>query len=170
MSSTLKADRADLQLEGLVAGITRKNQHAEVNFSGNYFKRDPQIIGNVGLYYCCYRLSLDGWNVMPTARNARGVDIVVYSRDATRKLAIQVKALSKRYPVPLGTSLDKVMVDFWVVVNNVSSKPSAYILLPSEVRAFAHRGEKEGRVSFWLQPKSYDQEDFKEKWDRIGHG
>ena len=31
---------------------------------------DPQLTGNVGLYYCCYRLSLLGWNVMPTARNA----------------------------------------------------------------------------------------------------
>ncbi len=170
MSSTLKADRADLQLEGLVEGITRENQHAEVNFSGDYLKRDPQIIGNAGLYYCCYRLSLFGWNVMPTARNARGVDIVVYSQDATRKLAIQVKALSKRHPVPLGTSLGKVMGDFWVIVNNVSSSPSAYILLPSEVKEFAHRGEKEGRISFWLQPKSYDQEDFKEKWDRVGRG
>ena len=37
---------------------------------------DPQLTGNVGLYYCCYRLSLLGWNVMPTARNARGVDII----------------------------------------------------------------------------------------------
>src|SRR5689334_2198993 len=30
---------------------------------------NPQLTGNVGLYYCCYRLSLLGWNVMPTARN-----------------------------------------------------------------------------------------------------
>jgi len=134
-------------------------------------KLDPQLTGNAGLYYCCYHLSLLGWNVMPTARNARGVDIVTYSQDATRKLAIQVKALSKRNPVPLGTSLDKVMGDFWVIVNKVtSSSPSAFILLPSEVKELAHRGEKDDRVSFWLQPTSYDQEKFKEKWERIGHG
>jgi len=108
---------------------------------------------------------------MPTARNARGVDIIAYSQDATRKLAIQVKALSKRNPVPLGTSLEKVMGDFWIVVNNVTSlAPSAFIMLPTEVKELAHRGEKEGRVSFWLQPISYDQESFKEKWERIGHG
>lgn len=53
---------------------------------------DPQITGNVGLYYCCYKLSLLGWNVMPTARNARGVDIIAYSRGAEpRFLGIQVK-------------------------------------------------------------------------------
>lgn len=43
-------------------------------------------------------------------------------------------------------------------------------MLPTEVKELAHRGEKEGRVSFWLQPTSYDQESFKEKWERIGHG
>ena len=132
---------------------------------------DPQLTGNAGLYYTCYHLSLLGWNVMPTARNARGVDIIAYSQDATRKLAIQVKALSKRNPVPLGTSLEKVMGDFWVIVNKVtSSAPSAFIMLPTEVKELAHRGEKEGRVSFWLQPTSYDRESFKGKWGRIGHG
>jgi hypothetical protein len=29
-----------------------------------------QIVGNIGLYYVCYRLSCFGWNAMPTARNA----------------------------------------------------------------------------------------------------
>lgn len=132
---------------------------------------DPQLTGNVGLYYCCYRLSLLGWNVMPTARNARGVDIIAYSRDASRFVGVQVKALSKRNPVPLGTSLDKIMGDFWVIVNKVATPtPSAFVLLPSEVRERAHRGEKDGRVSFWLQPADYEQDPFREAWERIGHG
>lgn len=131
---------------------------------------DPQLTGNAGLYYCCYHLSLLGWNVMPTARNARGVDILAYSQDANRKLAIQVKALSKRNPVPLGGSLDKVMGDIWIIVNKVAISPSAFILLPSEVKELAHRGEKEDRISYWLQPRSYDQPQFHENWERIGHG
>lgn len=132
---------------------------------------DPQLTGNAGLYYTCYHLSLLGWNVMPTARNARGVDIIAYSQDASRKLAIQVKALSKRNPVPLGASLEKVMGDFWVIVNKVTSPtPSAFILLPKEVTGLAHRSEKDGRISYWLQPISYDHEGFKEKWERIGRG
>jgi hypothetical protein len=32
-----------------------------------------QVVGNIGMYYAAYRLSQQGWNVMPTARNARGV-------------------------------------------------------------------------------------------------
>ncbi len=131
---------------------------------------DPQLTGNAGLYYCCYHLSLLGWNVMPTARNARGVDRLAYSQDANRKLAIQVKALSKRNPVPLGGSLDKVMGDIWIIVNKVATSPSAFILLPSEAKELAHRGEKEDRISYWLQPKSYDQPQFHENWERVGHG
>lgn len=137
----------------------------------NNMSLNPQITGNLGLYYCCYKLSLLGWNVMPTARNARGVDIIAYSSDASRFKGIQVKALSKRSPVPLGLSLDKCMGDFWVVINKVASAtPQAYILLPAEVKALAHRGEKDGRVSFWLQPNDYEQPQFKEAWERIGHG
>lgn len=132
---------------------------------------EPQLTGNVGLYYTCYRLSLLGWNVMQTARNARGVDIIAYSRDVSRFVSVQVKSLTKRNPVPLGGSLDKIMGDFWVIVNKVTSPaPSAFVLLPSEVRERAHRGEKDGKVSYWLQPVGYDQDSFREAWSRIGHG
>jgi hypothetical protein len=131
---------------------------------------DPQLTGNVGLYYCCYKLSLLGWNVMPTARNARGVDIIAYSRDASTFHGIQVKALSKRTPVPLGTSLEKIMGDFWIIVNKVATTPSAFILTPEEVRQRAHKGEKEGRISYWLQPGDYELESFREAWERISHG
>jgi hypothetical protein len=127
----------------------------------------PQLVGNVGLYFTSYRLSLLGWNVMPTARNARGVDIIAYNEDATRFVGVQVKALSKRNPVPLGATLDKIMGDYWVVINRVIDQPTAFVLLPGEVKALAKRGEKDGRVSYWLQPKDYEQDQFREAWHRI---
>jgi hypothetical protein len=34
-----------------------------------------------------------GWNVMPTARNARGIDLLAYDMNAIRYLGIQVKTL-----------------------------------------------------------------------------
>ncbi len=107
---------------------------------------------------------------MPTARNARGIDVVAYSRDGTRFLGLQVKSLSKRDPVPLGPSIDNLMGDFWVIVSRVISDPTAFILRPTEVKELAHRGEKDGRVSFWLQPSSYDTDDFRGAWERIGRG
>jgi len=131
----------------------------------------PQLTGNVGLYYCCYQLSLRGWNVMPTARNARGVDIIAYNHDATRLVTIQVKTLSKRNPVPLGKSLDKVMGNFWVIVNKATSQPpSTFILLPKEVlKLAATSGQGESRT-YWLQPLDYEKDNFRDAWERIGHG
>jgi len=131
-------------------------------------KKDTQVIGNIGLYYTCYHLSRMGWNAMPTSRNARGVDIIAYNRDCSKMISIQVKTLSKRNPVPLGVSLDKVMGDFWVIVNDVAKVPQTYIMSPKEVKSLAHRGEKDKRVSYWLQPSAYCVEKFHEAWHRIG--
>jgi hypothetical protein len=111
-----------------------------------------------------------GWNVMPTARNARGIDIIAYNRDGTKFIGIQVKTLSKRHPVPLGTDLEKIIGDYWVIVNNVSGEPNAFIFRPKEVKMAAHRGEKDGKVSYWLQPIAYDLVRYKEAWNRIGYG
>jgi len=133
-------------------------------------KLNPQVVGNIGLYYVCYQLSLQGWNVMPTARNARGIDLVIYSQDATRKSTLQVKALSKRNPVPLGKSLDKLFGDWFVVCRNFATTPETFVLTPAQVKALACRNEKAGIVSFWLQPLQYEAADFREAWKRIGSG
>jgi hypothetical protein len=134
-------------------------------------KLNPQVVGNVGLYYVCYRLSLDGWNVMPTARNARGIDAVIYSQDATRTATLQIKALTRRNPVPLGNSLEKLFGDWFVICRNIAEgKPESFVLTPAEVRTLAHRGEKAEAVSFWLQPRQYETAEFREAWGRIGSG
>ena len=129
--------------------------------------KNQQVTGNVGLYFVCYRLSRMGWNVMPTARNARGVDFIAYNDDCSQMISIRVKTLTRKNPVPLGTSLDKVMGDFWIIINEVAKEPKSYVLLPQEVKNLAHRGEKNGKVSFWLQPKAYCTDEFYEAWDRI---
>jgi hypothetical protein len=131
-------------------------------------RNDHLLTGNIGLYYVCYRLSCLGWNAMPTARNARGIDILAYNRDCTKVVSLQVKALSKRAPVPLGTSIDALMGDYWIVVNDLLKEPTIYILEPGEVRKFAHRGEKDGRISYWLQPREYATDQFRDQWQRLG--
>ena len=133
-------------------------------------KLGTHIVGNMGLYYVCYHLSRLGWNVMPTARNARGIDIIAYDSHCSRFVGVQVKALSRRDPVPLGVTLDNVMGDFWIIVNRLASEPRAFVMLPAEVKSLAHRSVKRGNVSYWLQPVSYDREEFSEGWSRIGRG
>lgn len=63
-----------------------------------------QLIGNIGLYYVCYELSKRGWNALPTSRNTRGIDIVIYSQDAVRKYTIQ------EVSNPLGNTPDSLML------------------------------------------------------------
>jgi hypothetical protein len=110
---------------------------------------------------------------MPTARNAKGIDILIYSQDAARTRTIQVKTLSKGSPVPLSNKLDHLFADFVVVCRHVISRetPECFVLTPGEVCQLAHRGEKNGKVSFWLQPRDYATDEFREKWwERIGSG
>jgi len=131
----------------------------------------PQIVGNAGLFFVCHRLSVLGWNAMPTSRNARGVDVMCFSLDGKAKFLLQVKSLSKRNPVPLGNDPEKFMGDFWVIVTEaISDKPTCYILAPDQVKAMAHKGVKDGKVSYWLQPKQYAVPEFCEQWNRIGCG
>ena len=127
-----------------------------------------QVTGNVGLYFVCYHLSRLGWNAMPTSRNARGIDILAYDADCTRTISLQVKTLSKRAPVPLGKGLDRMLADYWVIVNNVETTPAVFVLTPDEIKERAHRGERDGNISYWLQPKDYELEQFRDCWDRIG--
>jgi hypothetical protein len=130
-----------------------------------------QVTGNIGMYYAAYRLSRMGWNVMPTSRNARGIDLLIYDATGRHFKGIQVKALSKlKPPVPLGKSIDIFMGDWWIIITKaISPDPVCFIMKPEEVRHFAHRGEKDGRISYWLQPSKYHTDEFREAWLRIGH-
>lgn len=107
---------------------------------------------------------------MPTVRNARGADLYAASDDETRVLSIQSKALSKRAPVPLGGSLDTLRSPWWVVTINANSDlPTCYVLSLEEVKTGAHRGvNPAGKLSYWLQPKAYAVEAYREAWSRLG--
>lgn len=122
------------------------------------------------MYHVARELSRRGWHVMPTVRNARGADLFAASEDEQRVLPIQSKALSKRNPVPLGGSLDTLRSPWWIItVNANSDMPTCFVMMLDEVKAAAHRGQNEaGKVSYWLQPKGYDQPEYREAWHRLG--
>lgn len=129
---------------------------------------DNQITGNIGLYWTCFSLSRMGWNVLPTSRNARGIDAIAHNDDCGRMVSLQVKTLQRRNAVPLGSSLEKVMGDYWVIVINGSPVPQAYILTAMEVKELANRNERDGRVSYWLEKTDYQNDEYSEAWGRIG--
>lgn len=130
-----------------------------------------QTVGNMGLYFVCYRLSQLGWNVMPTARNARGIDILAYSQSGDRFVTVQVKALSKRNAVLLGPSLDGFIAEFVVVCRKVrTDRPESFVLASRDVVERAHRGGSDSKVTYWLETKAYESNEFRERWDKIGSG
>ena len=126
-----------------------------------------QLTGNSGLYYAAWHLSRRGWHVMPTVRNARGSDLIVTNDDETVYFGVQSKALSKRVPVPLGLSLETLRSVWWIITINANTEnPVCFIMRLDEIRALAFRSKEAG--AYWLQPKAYDREEFREAWHRLG--
>ena len=134
-------------------------------------KPSNQIVGNAGLYYVCYELSKRGWNVLPTSRNTKGIDIIIFSEKAKRMHTIQVKSLSKKDPVPLGSSLENLFGEFLIICRKVfNEKPEIFIAKIDKLKnnGLIHEGVKNNKKSYWLQPKEYEK--FKDNWDIIGEG
>ena len=127
-------------------------------------KLDNQIVANSGMYYVCHRLSEMGLNVMPTSRNAKGIDILAYTPDGKKSVSIQVKTVTGRTNVPLGEGFANktIKVDFWCIVNR-GGVPAVFVMKPKEVELGAEQYSK----GWWLKPKAYDSDKFREKWSRI---
>jgi len=92
--------------------------------------------------------------------------LVIYSQNAKKTHTIQVKTLSRQNPVPFGQS-ENLMAKF-LIACVLNESPEIYILTNEEVSGALHKGEKEGRISYWLQPQSY--KDHKDRWEKIGTG
>lgn len=82
--------------------------------------------------------------------------------------SIQVKALTKKSPVPFGNNLGSFIAEYFVVCRNVFDELEIFIAEIDKIKGRIHEGNKDGRKSYWLQPKDY--EEFKDKWDIIGDG
>lgn len=136
--------------------------------SGSKKAKNNQLVGNIGLFYICYELSKRGWNCLPTTRNAKGVDVVVYSQDGRKKYTIQAKSLSGKNPVPFGSN-PNLLADFVIICRNVFDQPEIFIMKSREVKRRWHEGKNEkGQVSYWLEPSAYEQ--YRDKWGKIGMG
>jgi hypothetical protein len=85
--------------------------------------------------------------------------------------SIQIKTLSKSNTVILGHDLNGLISDYFLIcVRNFPDDPLCYVLKTSEVKTLARKSEKKGSTMFWLQRSEYETVEYKEKWERIGHG
>ena len=142
--------------------------------SGNL---STQVVGNAGLYYVCYELSKRGWNVLPTSRHAKGVDIVIYNQKGDTTHTIQVKALSKQNAISLGDNLENLIAGYFIICLLEGERPKCYILSTAEMISsdeIKSQREKGPKVGFWANnnKKVWQafHEKYYEKWDTIGKG
>ncbi len=98
--------------------------------------KDKQITGNIGLFFVCYVLSRRGWNVLPTSRNAKGIDILAYSKNGEKPLPIQVqvKGYTEKGRPWIFKNENDVIADFYVTARSVYRIPKTYILTKEEVK------------------------------------
>lgn len=141
-----------------------------------------QITGNIGLYHVARELSLAGWNVMPTVRNARGADLYAASEDERTIQPIQIKAHSgKPEDTSLGLNPEKLVTPWWVfVVFARTPRIACYVFTLDEIFELGARdpgtrsAKPEHERTFWLHRKYYtpgSESEMKEAlngWHRLG--
>lgn len=124
---------------------------------------NKQITGNIGLYHVARELSLAGWNVMPTVRNARGADLYAASEDEEIIWPIQVKAHSYApQDTLLGLKPEKIVTPWWVfVVYARTPQISSYVfslkdMLDGKTQDPGTRSRKpEDERKYWFHRKNY---------------
>ena len=128
-----------------------------------------QLTGNAGVFYACYRLSLLGWNALPTVRNAKGPDIIPVNdkkilgiRVSTQSGATDISMDSKNYDDP--------SIDYWIILLNARKddqpRSNAYIISKNDIISgmnICKKGEnssenlvyhdtpkEDGTITYWI--------------------
>ena len=128
---------------------------------------DKQITHHKAVCYVCDTLSEMGWNVEPTARNARGIHLRCTDENG-RRMSIRVHGCNGRTAITTPSIMPRA--DFWIIVRFNSDPPNCYILSHAEIASerYAQKSKKTGITTWWIDPPQY--ETFKAGWDRIGSG
>ena len=134
-----------------------------------------QITGNIGLYHVARELSREGWNVMPTVRNARSADLYAALEDERTIRPIQIKTHSGK-PNDMGLDLrSRILVTPWwvFVVFAKTQNISCYVFKLDEILQLKVRdpgtrsGKPENERKFWFPRKYYTPGNESERTDRL---
>lgn len=128
------------------------------------------LTGMAGVYAVAAELSLRGFVVAVTSRNAPGVDLLAFSSDPKKTVGIQVKANKPRGTQSFWLLNKRAKEDtsdtlFYVFVNlKGPGQPAEYYVVPSGVvsRDMAFSRSKKGEwYSFARDPR------YRDRWDVI---
>jgi hypothetical protein len=107
-----------------------------------------QLTGNIALYHAAWQLSRQGWNVMPTVRNARGADLILTKPDESDVRFVQVKGVKGKRNIFLKPNLEDLQSGWWVIVSNAeTAEPVSFVLTLDEVKAGATQSN--GKTPMW---------------------
>ena len=132
---------------------------------------NKQRTGNVGLFYIGYKLSRLGWNVLPTIKNAKTIDMMAYNEKGD-KISIQCKGCTNTESVGPFKNIEDIIADYYIISTDVYRKPLTYILTKDDVR----NNLTKNKNGYWLEKSRkrdnnfYMNDEFREKWDKIGYG
>jgi len=114
-------------------------------------KLDKIIVANIGLFYVCHELSRRGFNVVPTSRNTRAVDVIVGSADFSKKVTVQVKASTTTIGCAVASYPKTVSVEDAKMWFNDSSSVSPKVKKVME-ESQKVAVEKSKLADFWVFP------------------
>ncbi len=142
-------------------------------------KLPTQIIGNIGLFHVCYELSRRGFNVVPTSRNTRAVDIIVGAADFSKHVTVQVKATTinmgihvgskKKFPTKADALRATSLADFWVYVR-VEPKEGCAVKRVTVWRGNDGLLLREMPSNWWFNPWDFPASvdaKVKKKWEKL---
>ena len=125
------------------------------------------IIGNIGLFHVCYELSRRGFNVVPTSRNTKSVDVIVGTADFKRHATVQVKATTINMGIPFATKKQAPKIkdameiaslaDIWVYVRldaNCGYRVKHVTIWQGNDKNLVTEGAKQWWFNPWALPKT----------------
>lgn len=133
--------------------------------------KNKQRTGNIGLFYIGYKLSRFGWNVLPTIKNAKAIDMMAYNEKGD-KISIQCKGCTNTESVGPFKNIEDIIADYYIISTDVYRKPVTYILTKDDVLSNLTKNKN----GYWLEKSRkkdnnfYMKDEFRERWDKIGYG
>ena len=134
-------------------------------------KLPPQIVGNIGLFHVCRELSRRGFNVVPTSRNTKAVDVIVGNSEFSKNATVQIKSSTTNIGTRICSAefskeevLAKTSVaDFWVFVQ-INKKDNCKVKQIAVCRGgdakMLNKENKDWWYSVW-RPKEFN----KNEWE-----
>jgi hypothetical protein len=160
--------------------LAKAQRRGELPVTTERARRDgwaSQCTGNAGEHYVAYRLSLMDYQVAMTAKNAAGVDLMIYHKERSTK-TVQVKTVRKLNAFGMGARQHFADWIVGVVIDPPGGNgPDCYIFSQKDItQIYSHQDERRAQKglnidsarSRWIETADYrDNNDFKNRWERL---